>query len=145
MRILALFLLLATLLHMDSASAANPSKDAVLYKNPGCVCCDDYATYLRERGIRVTVEATEGLALIKRRHGVPEDLEGCHTVLLDGYVIEGHVPMKALDRLFAERPKITGIALPGMPEGSPGMGGDKSGPFEVYAFSKGGSKIYAIE
>ena len=117
-----------------------------LYKNPLCGCCESYADYLRESGISVTVKASHDLALVKRQHGVPAALEGCHTMLIDGYVVEGHVPFGALEKLFSELPDITGISLPGMPTGSPGMAGPKKAPFTVYAFSgEAAPKVYAVE
>lgn len=126
------------------AFAADP-KEATLYKHPQCGCCEQYADYLRQNGFEVTVKATNDLARIKRRHGVPERFEGCHTTLIDGYVVEGHVPLKTLNRLLTERPKIRGISLPGMPQGSPGMTGRKSGPFTIYEFSDQGPRVYDIE
>src|SRR4051812_15268572 len=77
--------------------------------------------------------------------GVPEDLQGCHTILVDDYVIDGHVPVEVIRKLLSERPPIAGITLPGMPEGSPGMSGTKHGPFTIYAVTKDGAapKVYA--
>lgn len=128
----------------SAATAGEPSK-VVLYKNPQCGCCQAYAGVLRANGFKVTVRSTDDLLLIKRRYGVPEPLRACHTMLVEGYVVEGHVPIKTLKRLLAERPDIKGISLPGMPQGSPGMTGRKSGPFTIYTLSKGAPKIYAIE
>lgn len=118
---------------------------AVMYKYPNCGCCESYAAYLRERGFAVTVEATHDLPLIKREHGVPADLEGCHTMLVGGYVVEGHVPIATLERLLAERPAVRGISLPGMPQGSPGMTGVKSEPFTIHHFGDGSRGVYAVE
>lgn len=133
------------LLAATSASAADPAKTATLYKNPQCGCCEEYAKYLRQSGIDVKVVPTHDLALVKREHGVPTALEGCHTTLIDGYVVEGHVPVKALNRLLSEHPTIKGISLPGMPMGSPGMTGPKATPFTIYEISDGASKVYGIE
>jgi hypothetical protein len=77
--------------------------------------------HLRSNGFPVAVEDRADLAPIKRRYGVPRDLEACHTALVEGYVVEGHVPSDLIERLLRERPRIIGIAVPGMPEGSPGM------------------------
>jgi hypothetical protein len=127
------------------AAFAGP-KDVVLYKTPQCGCCEGYADYLRTNGYSVTVKPSHDLSLIKRRNGVPEDFEGCHTSLIDGYVVEGHVPVGVLKKLFSERPDIKGISLPGMPMGSPGMGGKKTDPFEIHQFtSDGKTKLYAVE
>lgn len=114
-------------------STAEAQHQATLYKNPQCGCCEDYAAYLRRNGYDVKVVATHDLELIKQEHGVPEPLEGCHTTLVEGYVVEGHVPVEAVNRLLAEKPPIKGISLPGMPQGSPGMTGTKAGPFTIYA------------
>jgi len=122
-----------------------PDRRAVMYKYPNCGCCESYADYLRARGFAVTVEATHDLPMIKQEHGVPEGLEGCHTMLLSGYVVEGHVPVATLERLLAERPPVRGISLPGMPQGSPGMSGVKSEPFTIHHFGDGGRGVYAVE
>lgn len=129
------------------AGAVGAGRDvAVLYKNPQCDCCETYAKYLRVHGYEVKVQATHDLPLIKKKHAVPTALEGCHTTLIGGYVVEGHVPVKSLDRLLAQRPKISGISLPGMPTGSPGMMGPKKAPFKVMAFNKlGRSAVYSVE
>ena len=113
-------------------ATAQSARDATLYKNPQCGCCQDHAAYLRRHGYRVTEIATHDLEDIRRRHGVPEQLYGCHTILVGGYVVEGHVSAGLIDRLLRERPKIRGISLPGMPQGSPGMTGTKTEPFRFY-------------
>jgi hypothetical protein len=84
---------------------------------------------------------------IKRRHGVPQKLGSCHTALVDGYVIEGHVPADLIDRLLTERPRVVGLAVPGMPAGSPGMEvpGQSAQRYEVLAFtSTGGTRVFAV-
>lgn len=123
---------------------------AVLYKNPQCSCCETYAQYLRTAGYEVTVTPSFDLTLIKRQNGVPEALDGCHTTLVGGYVVEGHVPVGAVNRLLDERPTIKGISVPGMPAGSPGMFGEKAGPLTVYeiatdAASGAAPKVFAVE
>jgi hypothetical protein len=118
---------------------------AQLYKNPQCSCCEGYASYLRNHGYAVTTTPTHDLPLIRRQHGVPAKLAGCHTTIVGGYVVEGHVPVAAIDRLLTERPKIKGISLPGMPDGSPGMTGVKSQTFTIYEISDGEHKVYAVE
>lgn len=80
---------------------------------------------------------------IKSRLGIPPEMWSCHTIEAGGYFIEGHVPVKAIERLLAERPPITGIALPGMPPGSPGMGGVRTGPLVIYAISPAGVRVFA--
>ncbi|MEH6632948.1 MAG: DUF411 domain-containing protein [Halopseudomonas aestusnigri] len=120
-------------------AASGTTKEATLYKNPQCGCCTGYADYLRESGYEVNVIPTENLSLIKQSHGITDDMEACHTTLIDGYVVEGHVPVSIVDKLLSERPDVTGIYLPGMPMGSPGMGGEKEEPFKVYSYTKGKS------
>ena len=123
---------------------AQEAEEGVLYKNPQCGCCEGYAQALKDAGYRVKVVATHDLPLIKKEHKVPMELEGCHTTLIDGYVIEGHVPIAVVDRLMSERPKISGISLPGMPMGSPGMEGPKTETFRILELAPGG-KVYAVE
>lgn len=127
---------------------AQDARRAILYKNPQCGCCEDYAKYLRRHGYKVEVIPTHDLNAIKEKHGVSESLSGCHTTLLGGYVVEGHVPVGTIERLLRERPRIRGISLPGMPQGSPGMTGRKNEPFTIYeigAQATGKPRLYAVE
>jgi len=119
------------------ASAA--SIPVTLYKNPQCSCCEGYVAYLKENGFAVESKPTNDLAEISRKAGVPEQFQGCHTAFIEGYVVDGHVPVEAIRKLLAERPAIAGITLPGMPMGSPGMAGTKTEPFVIYAVSKDGA------
>jgi hypothetical protein len=116
-------------LPLPALAAGIPAK---LYKNPNCGCCEEYAKYLRENGFEVEVIATHDMPMIKEEHKVPAKLEGCHTTMIGPYVLEGHVPVESVNKLLAERPLIKGISVPGMPAGSPGMGGQKQGPLTVY-------------
>jgi hypothetical protein len=145
MRRVMLALALLLLLPIGAAHADQSTRTATLYKDPQCGCCESYADYLRANGFTITVEPTYDLTLIKRQHGVPEEFDGCHTMLIDGYVVEGHVPVATLNKLLTERPDIKGIFLPGMPLGSPGMGGAKTGPFTIYEFSSRAPEVYAVE
>jgi hypothetical protein len=120
------------------------SIQATLYKNPQCTCCEGYAAYLRENGFEIDVKPTNDLAQISKKAGVPEDLQGCHTMFIEGYVVDGHVPVQVVRKLLSERPRIAGITLPGMPEGSPGMTGRKRGPFVIYAISKDAPPIVYV-
>ena len=110
--------LLAVLVSAPAVAAPIP---AVLYKNPQCTCCEAYARYLDQNGFAVKVIPTDQLDLVTRMAGVPVSLEGCHTMKLGGYVIEGHVPAPMIKQLLAQHPPITGIGIPGMPSGVPGM------------------------
>jgi hypothetical protein len=118
--------------------------NVTMYKNPQCGCCEEYAKYLRRNGFNVTVKETHNMSLISRQNGVPEKLAGCHTAQVGGYVVEGHVPVSAIRKLLTERPNIKGISLPGMPEGSPGMTGQKTEPFTIYEVSEE-AKVFAVE
>lgn len=118
---------------------------ATMYKNPQCSCCEGYAAYLRKNGFVVDVRPTNDLTEISKKAGVPEDIQGCHTMFVNGYVVDGHVPITTLRKLLTERPKIKGITLPGMPTGSPGMTGRKTEPFTIYEVSDGPPKVYAVE
>jgi hypothetical protein len=126
------------LLASERARAAEPIP-VTLYKNPQCSCCESYARYLERNGFKVEVKPTNDLAEISRKAGIPEDLEGCHTSFFGGYVVDGHVPVTMIRKLLAEKPAIAGITLPGMPPGSPGMTGAKTGPLTVYAVSREGA------
>jgi hypothetical protein len=120
------------------ARAAEPIP-VTLYKNPQCSCCESYAQYLDQNGFKVDVKATNDLAEISRKAGIPEHLEGCHTSFIGGYVVDGHVPVKTIRKLLDETPAIVGITLPGMPPGSPGMDGEKTESLIVYAVSRDGA------
>jgi hypothetical protein len=135
----------ALLLPLSAVAEANFR--ATLYKNPQCRCCEGYADYLRKNGFTVEVKPTNDLTEISRKAGVPENLEGCHTMFVEGYpyVIDGHVPVEVVRKLLSEKPAIAGITLPGMPTGSPGMFGKKTEKFVIYAFGNGGADptVYA--
>ncbi len=120
------------------ARAAEPIP-VTLYKNPSCTCCEGYAQYLDQNGFKVDVRPTNDLAEISRKAGIPADLEGCHTSFIGSYVVDGHVPVNTIRKLLAEKPAIVGITLPGMPAGSPGMVGEKTGPLTIYAISRDGA------
>jgi hypothetical protein len=138
----SLMLVLAAVFAIATARGEMP--DALMYKNPQCGCCEGYAKYLRRSGFKVTVKETHNMSLISGQNGVPEKLAGCHTMLVGGYVVEGHVPVGAINKLLTERPSIRGISLPGMPEGSPGMSGVKTAPFTIYEVSDE-AKVFMVE
>jgi hypothetical protein len=138
----SLMLALVAVFGIAAVHAETPA--ALMYKNPQCGCCEEYAKYLRRHGFKVTVKETHSMSLISRQAGVPEKLAGCHTMLINGYVVEGHVPVGAINKLLKERPSIKGISLPGMPEGSPGMTGEKTAPFTIYEVSDE-AKVFAVE
>ena len=128
-----------------SAEAARQSVIDV-YKDPACGCCSLWAEHLREHGFTVTTTDTRDLAALKTRNGVPREMQSCHTALVDGYVIEGHVPAADVQRLLRDRPAIAGLAVAGMPIGSPGMEveGVAAQPYDVMAFEEdGGAFVFA--
>jgi hypothetical protein len=141
----ALSALIVLVAALGGAVQAEEPHAATLYKNPACTCCETYADYLRGNGFEVAVQPSHDLPLLRRQHGVPEALAGCHMTLVEGYVVEGHVPVGAVLRLLREKPAVKGISLPGMPAGSPGMFGDKTEPFTIYEFGDGPAKVYAVE
>ena len=142
---LRLFIMLLLLLLMPAGAGAGEQPEATLYKRPFCSCCDGHAEHLRANGYKVTIIQTKNLSLIKKKYDVPQEFEGCHTIVIGGYVVEGHVPASIIGKLLKERPAIRGISLPGMPEGSPGMTGVKSGPFVVYELSDKPAKVFATK
>jgi hypothetical protein len=93
----------------------------MVYKSPTCGCCSKWVDYLRAAGMEVKTTDIEDMGTIKERFGVPARMASCHTAVIGGYVVEGHVPLEDIRRLLAEQPKATGISAPGMPIGSPGM------------------------
>jgi hypothetical protein len=115
-----------------------------LYKNPQCDCCEGYADYLRQHD---EIVPTNDLITMGRQAGVPEELDGCHITMIDGYIVIGHVPLGAIRKLLGERPKITGISLPGMPMGVPGMPGQRSEPIRIYEIATGAAspKLFMTE
>lgn len=108
-----------------------------LHRAEGCSCCATYADYLRENDFDVDMKTHDDLDPIRKRYGIPDAAVGCHTSIVDGYVVEGHVPAEAIDRLLAERPTLDGISVVGMPANSPGMGKPNGQPLDVLSFHEG--------
>ena len=145
-RVLALGVFFAGVMVLFQSWAANDmaaddmaagAKYVTLYKNPACTCCEDYADYLRKNGFSVKIVETEDLAAVNEKYGVPEIMAACHTAIVGGYVVEGHVAIALVNRLLAEKPHIVGITLPEMSPGTPGMGGQKTETLAVYAIAPG--------
>lgn len=128
--------LLALALLQSVAAGAADHRNMTIWKTPWCGCCHLWAEAMRKAGYTVTLNDMEDLTPIKRQAGVPAAMEGCHTAAIDGYFLEGHVPLEAIDKLLAERPAIAGIATPGMPQGSLGMGDDPKARYDVFAVSR---------
>ena len=125
---------------LNQAAAFNSSRaEMVVYRSPTCGCCAGWADHMEEAGFQTTHQVVDDMATIKEQHNIPQELLSCHTTLVDGYIVEGHVPTEAVQRLLSERPNIAGIAVPGMPLGTPGM--EANGiqePYTVYAFDEQG-------
>jgi hypothetical protein len=111
-----------------------------VYKPTFCGCCANWVEHLRTAGFEVEVQETDELEVVKSELGVPSELESCHTAEVEGYVIEGHVPADVITRLLTERPEVRGIAVPGMPAGSPGMESSdgQTEPFDIVSFDETG-------
>jgi len=137
----AAFIFAATLATVSAVlpAAAEEAKTATLYKPLQCGCCEEYAKYLEGHGFKLKVESLPDrqFEMTKRLAAVPERLYGCHTLAVDGYVVEGLVPIDTLNKLLTEKPKIRGISLPGMPVGSLGMPGRKTSPLIIYEIPQG--------
>ena len=114
-----------------------------VYIGAGCGCCGEWVKHVEEQGFRVERRDVDDVAPIKRKLGIREDLWSCHTAVIEGYAIEGHVPAADIKRLLRERPPIAGLAVPGMPAGSPGMEqGGRREPYSTLAFDAGGSRVF---
>jgi hypothetical protein len=115
-----------------------------VYKDAGCGCCKSWVAHLIKHGYRVDAKDTPDMTEVKRALGVPDALSACHTAIVNGYLIEGHVPAADIARLLKEKPKVAGLAVPGMPMGSPGMEGPRAQHYQVLSFDKAGkTKIFA--
>ena len=131
----------ASLLQAGAVFAAQEQVITV-HRDPNCGCCLGWVQHLQKAGFPTKVLETKDLDAVKTRLGVPDDLAACHTAEVAGYVIEGHVPAIALKRFLAEKPNATGLAVPGMPIGSPGMEGGKPEAYEVVVFEPNGRRTY---
>lgn len=118
-------------------------KVATVYRSATCGCCGAYIAYLRDNGLTVDEKIVgnddDDLDATKAEYAIPKNLQSCHTTRIDGYTVEGHVPIKAIEKLLTEKPSVAGIALPDMPLGSPGMPGVKRGLFDIKSFTADGS------
>ncbi len=116
-----------------------------VYASPTCGCCSLWVEYLEERGFEVETVYRDDMVMVKRNFGITDRLASCHTGVVNGYVIEGHVPAEDIRRLLAEAPEVRGIAVPGMPIGSPGMEvGDRIDPYDVLTFdAEGATTVWA--
>jgi hypothetical protein len=139
-------LLLAFALLMSACSSGTPSALPTIevWKSPTCNCCSKWIDYLRREGFKVVAHNENAMNPLKTKLGVPPELASCHTGMVDGYVIEGHVPAADIRKLITEKPKAIGLAVPGMPIGSPGMEqGDRKDAYETRLFSADSSSVFA--
>ena len=136
--ILAMFSIGLLVASMNNNQPATNVKISV-YKSPSCGCCNSWITHLEQNGFQVTSYNTNGINEIKQNKGVPKQLVSCHTAVVNGYIIEGHVPAADIHQLLETKPRIKGLAVPGMPIGSPGMEqGDRKDPYHVLTFNEQG-------
>ena len=115
------------------------ANELIVYRSPTCGCCGKWIEHAEAAGFTVKDEVTEDMSAIKAQYGVPQNLTSCHTTVVGDYVVEGHIPIEDVQRLLVEQPDIAGIAVPGMPIGSPGMeSGDYVEPYTVFSFTESG-------
>jgi len=138
----AIILVAGATLATRPASRAEEQPAITVHKDPNCGCCSGWVRHLQKAGFAVTAIDTKDLDAIKARLGVPDDLAACHTAQVAGYVIEGHVPATSLTRFLAEKPDATGLAVPGMPIGSPGMEGGEPEKYDVVLFGPNTRRTY---
>jgi len=130
-----------------AAFAQRSAAQVEVWKSPTCGCCKDWIAHLEAEGFRVKVNEVPDTAPFRAKAGIPERYGSCHTAKVDGYALEGHVPAKEIRRLLGERPKAVGLAVPGMPVGSPGMDGPvyqgRKDPYDVLLVATdGGARVY---
>jgi len=130
----AILIVSATLLWQQPTEAA----DITVYKSPSCGCCGKWVEHLEANGFTVKVNNQRDMRPVKQHYGIDGKLQSCHTGVVDGYLIEGHVPAEDIQRLLRERPAVRGLAVPGMPMGSPGMEGPRKDNYDVLAFDDEG-------
>ena len=129
----------------SAVACSQPEAEVVVYKSPTCGCCKKWISHLEQNGFQVTGKDVRDVTPIKKQNGLTPQLASCHTALVDGYVIEGHVPASDIKRLLKERPAVKGLSVPGMPVGSPGMEqGNRKDRYNVVTFNdKGETSIFS--
>ena len=126
----------------DALANINTKQVVEVFKTPSCGCCYGYVLFLEEEKFKVKQTDMRSLHTIKQKYNIPVEMQSCHTTIMGKYFIEGHVPFEAVEKLLKEQPDIDGIALPGMPIGTPGMPGDKDGPYVIYQLKDGKSSVF---
>ncbi|MDP3982206.1 MAG: DUF411 domain-containing protein [bacterium] len=127
------------------ALSSGEGVEVVVYRDASCGCCKVYADYLERLGFLVRQEIEPNMGAVKQEYGIPNELASCHTTIIGDYVVEGHIPVQAIEKLLAEKPDIKGIAMPGMPQGSPGMPGAKIGVWKIHTLERDGSSNVFLE
>ncbi len=131
----------------NAATLASNNGDLIpikVYKDPNCGCCKEWVKHLEANGFKVETMDMPDLSLLKQKYGVTPELEACHTAVVGGYVVEGHVPADVIKRMLKDKPAIAGLAVPGMPQGSPGMEGGAKERYNVLTFDRAGrTTVYA--
>jgi hypothetical protein len=141
--VLTIFLIYPlSILNADTVEEIIKERNVEVFKTPSCGCCYGYVLFLEEEKFEVKQTDMESLLSIKKKHNIPLEMQSCHTTILGGYFIEGHVPIEAINKLLKEQPDIDGIALPGMPIGTPGMPGEKEEPYIIYQLVDGKSSVF---
>lgn len=135
----------ALVIGAEPRQGRSAQRQITVHKDPKCTCCKAWVDHLRKHAFTVTTKDTSDLASIKNSARVPADHRSCHTAFVNGYVIEGHVPAEDIKRLLAEKPKVAGLAVGGMPVGSPGMEvGNRKDAYDVIAFNRDGTtRVFA--
>jgi hypothetical protein len=120
------------------------NKNITVYRSPSCGCCGIWIEHMKKHGFQITDIKTDDMAAIKQQHNIPENLASCHTAIIDGYVLEGHIPADDIKRFLTKKPNLVGLTVPGMPIGTPGMESGKiKQPFAVLAFNnQGETKVF---
>jgi hypothetical protein len=136
---------IATIILFAISSPSQSSGPLVtVFKTPTCSCCGKWVEHLKANGFSVKVQEVNNTAASEKEYRVPRTMASCHTAVVDGYTIEGHVPGAEIKRLLSERPKVVGLAVPGMPMGSPGMEGARGEAYSVLSFDESGhTSVYA--
>ena len=133
--------LLAVIIGVANAEQTTPR--ITVYKSPTCGCCDKWIKHLEQNGFVVEAHNRKDMKSIKQKNGIKPQYQSCHTGLINGYYIEGHVPAQDIKKLLVEKPKAAGLSVPRMPMGSPGMEGHRKDPYSVYLIQENGeSKVY---
>tara|TARA_B100000073_G_C23292504_1_gene395180 strand:- start:31 stop:513 length:483 start_codon:yes stop_codon:yes gene_type:complete len=126
----------------DAVANINNKQIVEVFKTPSCGCCNGYVLFLEKESFKVKQTDMRSLHSIKQKYNIPLEMQSCHTTIMDKYFIEGHVPLEAINKLLKEKPNIDGIALPGMPIGTPGMPGDKDESYVIYQLVDGEFSLF---